>query len=81
MLMEKEITYYMLDEEGVAETVSPNREAYIDDEDLKDLLIEFLGDKVSHEDIQKILKAASDENLTEEDFDKLVDEFILKNKN
>lgn len=78
--MEKEITYYIFNEEGVVETVSPSKEAYIDDDDLKDLLIDFLGDKVSQEDIQKILKAASDENLSEEDFDKLVDEFILKNK-
>ena len=30
---------------------------------------------------QEILEAASDENLTEEEFDKLIDEFILKNKN
>ena len=78
--MEKEIPYYILDEEGVVESISPNKEAYIDDNDLKELLIEFLGDKVSKEDIQKILEAASDEELSEDDFDKLVDEFILKNK-
>ena len=78
--MEKEIHYYILDEEGVAKSISPNQEAYIDDNDLKNLLIDFLGDKVSQEDIQKILEAASDEKLSEEDFDKLVDEFILKNK-
>ena len=56
-------------------------EAYIDDEDLKDLLIDLLGDDVSQEEIQKILDAASDKDLTEEEFDKLLDEFILKNKN
>lgn len=78
--MEKEIPYYILNEEGAAEAISSNKEAYIDDEDLKDLLIDFLGDKVSDEDIQKILEAASDEKLSEEDFDRLVDEFILKNK-
>ena len=42
--------------------------------------ITFLGDDVSPEEIQKILDAASDEELSEEDFDKLVEEFILKNK-
>ena len=78
--MEKEVPYYILDEEGVAKSISPNKEAYIDDNDLKELLIDFLGDKVSQEDIQKILEAASDEKLSEEDFDRLVDEFILKNK-
>ena len=78
--MGKEIPYYILDEDGSIESISSNGEAYIDDEDLKDLLIEFLGDKVSQEDIQKILEAASDEKLSEEDFDKLIDEFILKNK-
>ena len=31
-------------------------------------------------DIKTILDAASDENLSEEDFDKLIDNFILKNK-
>ena len=72
--------HHILDEEGVVESISPNKEAYIDDNDLKELLIEFLGDKVSKEDIQKILEAASDEELSEDDFDKLVDEFILKNK-
>ncbi|WP_406534336.1 hypothetical protein [Methanobrevibacter sp.] len=78
--MGKEVPYYILDEDGSIENISSNGEAYIDDEDLKDLLIDFLGDKVSKEDIQKILEAASDEKLSEEDFDKLVDEFILKNK-
>lgn len=79
--MAHEIPYYTLDEEGNSDLISPNGEAYIDDGDLKDLLIELLGDKISDEDIQEILEAASDENLTEEEFDKLIDEFILKNKN
>ena len=78
--MEKEIPYYIFDEEGIIESISSNKEAYIDDNDLKELLIEFLGDKVSKEDIQKILEAASDEELSEDDFDRLVDDFILKNK-
>ena len=78
--MEKEVHYYIFDEEGAVKSVSASKEAYIDDNDLKDLLIDFLGDEVSQEDIQKILEAASDEKLSEEDFDKLVDEFILKNK-
>jgi Ca2+-binding EF-hand superfamily protein len=61
--------------------MSPDGEAYIDDGDLKELLIELLGDDISEEEIQKVLDAASDENLTEEEFDNLIDEFILKNKN
>ena len=79
--MVKEIPYYTLDEDGNSQSISSNSEAYIDDGDLKELLLELLGDNVSDEDIQKILEAASDENLSEEEFDKLIDEFILKNKN
>ena len=78
--MVNEVPYYVLDEEGNVELMSSNGEAYIDDNDLKELLIDFLGDKVSQEVIQKILDAASDEKMSEEDFDRLVDEFILKNK-
>jgi hypothetical protein len=78
--MAKEVPYYTLDEEGNSEYVSSKGEAYIDDDDLKDLLIELLGDDISDEAIQEILDAASDENMTEEEFDKLVDDFILKNK-
>jgi D-serine dehydratase len=79
-VMEKEIPYYVFDEEGSAEAENSNGEAYIDDDELKDLLLEYLGDDVSHDEIQKILDAASDEGLSEEEFDKLLDEFILKNK-
>lgn len=79
--MTQEIPYYTLDEKGNSELISSNGEAYIDDGDLKELLIELLGDNISEEDIQEILEAASDENLTEDEFDKLIDEFILKNKN
>ena len=75
--MTQEIPYYTLDEDGNSEFISSNGEAYIDDGDLKELLLELLGDKISDEDIQEILEAASDENLTEEEFDKLIDEFIL----
>ena len=79
--MAKEIPYYALDEDGNSQSIPSNGEAYIDDGDLKELLLELLGDDVPDEDIQKILDAASDENLTEEEFDKLIDDFILKNKN
>lgn len=79
--MVKEVPYYTLDEDGNSQFVSSNKEAYIDDDDLKGLLIELLGDNVSDEDIQQILDAASDKDMSEEEFDKLVDEFILKNKN
>lgn len=78
--MNKEVPYYTLDEEGNVDYSASNGQAYIDDDDLKELLIDLLGDDVSQDDIQKILDAASDENITEEDFDKLIDEFILKNK-
>ena len=79
--MVKKVPYYTLDEDGNAEFVSQSGEAYIDDGDLRDLLIELLGDKVSDEEIQEILDAASNEYMSEEEFDRLVDEFILKNKN
>lgn len=75
----KEVPYYILDEDGNSQSISSN-EAYIDDGDLRDLLIDFLGDSVSEEEIQKILDAASDKNLSEEDFDRLLDNFILNNK-
>ena len=79
--MSKEIPYYILNEDGKSEVISSNNEAYIDDNDLRELLIELLGDEVSSEDIQKILDATSYENMTEEEFDSLVDEFIFKNSN
>ena len=78
--MVKEVPYYTLDEEGNSEFVSSNAEAYIDDEDMRQLLIELLGDSVSEDEIQEILDAASNEDMTEEEFDQLVDDFILKNK-
>ena len=78
--MTKEVPYYTIDEEGNSEVITPNAEAYIDDNDLKELLIELLGDDVSDDEIQKVLDAASNEDMSEEDFDRLVDEFILKNR-
>ena len=78
--MPKNVPYYKIDEEGNSECITSNGEAYIDDDDLKDLLIELLGDDISEDEIQKILEAASDETLSEEAFDKLIDEFISKNK-
>lgn len=75
----REVPYYILDEDGNSQSMSSN-EAYIDDDDLRELLIDFLGDSVSEEEIQKILDAASDKNLSEEDFDRLLDNFILNNK-
>ena len=77
--MAKEIPYYTIDDEK--SQLGNQAEAYIDDDDLKELLLELLGDDVSDEDIREILDAASDENLTEDEFDRLIDEFILKNKN
>ena len=78
--MTKEVPYYTIDDEGNSEVVTSNPEAYIDDGDLRELLIDFLGDSVSEEEIQKILDAASDKNLSEEDFDRLLDNFISNNK-
>lgn len=75
-----DVPYYVYDDDDKSHIRSPDGEAYIDDGDLRELLIEMLGDDVSEEEIQKILKAASDENISEEDFDKLVDDFILNNK-
>ena len=75
-----DVPYYVYDDDDKYHIRSPDGEAYIDDGDLRELLIEMLGDDVSEEEIQKILKAASDENISEEDFDKLVDDFILNNK-
>lgn len=75
--MDKEIHYYVLDENG---QIGSSSEPYIDDGDLKELLLSILGKDIPQEEIQKILDASADEKLTEDEFDKLVDEFILKNK-
>ena len=74
--MTKDIPYYSFEDDD-----SPDKkEAYIDDGELKDMLFEFLGDRISEDEIEEILRAASDENLSEDDFDRLLDDFILKNK-
>ena len=79
--MVKKVPYYTLDGEGNTEVMTFDGEAYIDDEDLRALLVELLGDNVSDTDIQKVLDAASNGDMSEEEFDRLVDEFILKHKN
>lgn len=76
----EEVPYYVYDDDEKSHIMSLDGEAYIDDGELKDLLIDLLGEDVPEEEIQKILNAASDEDLSEEDFDKLVDDFILNNK-
>ena len=73
-----DVPYYVYDDDEKSHIKSPNGEAYIDDGELRDLLIDLLGDDVPEDEIQKILKAASDENISEDDFDKLVDDFIKK---
>lgn len=76
----EDIPYYIYDDDEKSHVMSEDGEAYIDDGDLKELLMDMLGENVCEDEIQNILKAASDENISEEDFDKLVDDFILKNK-
>ncbi len=76
----EDIPYYIYDDDEKSHVMSGDGEAYIDDGDLKELLMDMLGEDVCEDEIQNILKAASDENISEEDFDKLVDDFILKNK-
>lgn len=76
----EDIPYYIYDDDEKSHVMSEDGEAYIDDGDLKELLMDMLGEDVCEDEIQNILKAASDENISEEDFDKLVDDFILKNK-
>ena len=75
-----EIPYYIFDEDGMTRRWNHKKEAYIDDGELKELLLDFLGEDISDEAIEEILKAASDENITEDEFDRLIDEFILNNK-
>ncbi|WP_298500592.1 hypothetical protein [uncultured Methanobrevibacter sp.] len=75
----EDVPYYIFDEDENAR-LSSNGEAYIDDEELRDLLIELLGEDVPEEEIQKVLRAASDKNISEEDFDRMVDDFIFKHK-
>ena len=78
--MEKNIPYYTLDDEGNCEFNVSDGQAYIDDEDLREFLMEFVGDKACESDIQELINASSDESISEEDFDKLLDDFISKYK-
>ena len=55
-------------------------EYYIEDNDLVDLLKDVLGDRITDEDIEKILAASGDSEITEEDFDQIVDEILAKSK-
>lgn len=57
-----------------------NEEYYIEDNDLAILLKDVLGDKISDEDIERILSASGDGEITEEDFDHIVDEILAKSK-
>ena len=57
-----------------------NEEYYIEDNDLVNLLKEVLGDKITDEDIEKILKASEDGDLSEDDYDNLVDEILSRSK-
>lgn len=76
--MEK-VPYYVYDDENPHE-MCQHEEPYIDDEDLRQFLMEFVGDNACEEDIQELIDASSDENISEEDFDKLLEDFISKYK-
>ncbi|WP_405274272.1 hypothetical protein [Methanobrevibacter sp.] len=76
--MEK-VPYYVYDDEKQHDMCEP-AEPYIDDEDLREFLMEFVGDKACESDIQELINASSDESISEEDFDKLLDDFISKYK-
>lgn len=57
-----------------------NEEYYIEDDDLAVLLKDVLGDKITDDDIERILAASEDGEITEEDFDHIVDEILAKSK-
>ena len=76
--MEK-VPYYVYDDENTHE-MCHHEEPYIDDEDLRDFLRQFVGDDASEDDIQELINASADENISEEDFDKLLENFISKYK-
>ena len=77
--MSKEVPYYSFDSKGNSKSISPNKEPYIDDDELLEMLLDVLPDNISPEEVEEILKAASDENLSEEEFDNLANDFISKN--
>ena len=58
----------------------PEEEYYIEDNDLVDLPKDVLGDKITDEDIDRILKASEDGDLSEDDFDNLVDEILARSR-
>ena len=58
----------------------PEEEYYIEDNDLIDLLKDVLGEKITDEDIEKILKASGDGEISEDDFDNLVDEILSRSR-
>ena len=58
----------------------PEEEYYIEDNDLVDLLKEVLGDKITDEDIERILAASEDGEISEDDFDNLVDEILANSR-
>ena len=49
-----EVPYYVYDDDEKSHIKSPDGEAYIDDGELRDLLIDLMGDDVPEEEIQKI---------------------------
>ena len=53
--MQNEVPYYILDEEGKVEGFSSNAEAYIDDNDLKDLLLDICFHMCLAESLQSFL--------------------------
>ena len=76
--MEK-VPYYVYDDEKPHEGCG-QAEPYIDDEDLREFLLEFVGDNACEEDIQELINASADESISEEDFDRLLEDFISKYK-
>ena len=76
----EEIPYYVFDDDEKSHKMSENDEPYIDDEDLRQFLLDYLGDEISEEEIQKLLKASSDESISEEEFDRILDDFISNHK-
>ncbi|WP_407381145.1 hypothetical protein [Methanobrevibacter sp.] len=55
-------------------------EYYIEDNDLINLLKDVLGDRITDDDIEKILKATEDSAISEKDFDNVVDGILNRSK-
>ena len=77
--MEK-VPYYVYDDDVKPHEGCEHSEPYIDDEDLREFLLEFVGNDVCEEDIQELINASSDESISDEDFDRLLESFISKYK-